>query len=599
MNWGVPTLLLAVGALAGLATLAPGAPASRPAPAALAPVTLHGVDISQIDRAVDPCSDFFEYANGRWRVENPIPEGQPRWSQRQVSRALNRQRVRAILEELAAAQNLRAGSAGQLLGDHFAACMDEEIVARAGIAPLSALLSMIDGTHTLSDLQAAIRRLHEVGVAVPFTVTSALDFHDPNRTLASLGAAALPERALFADPAERERRIAHGARLLTLAGKAEGEARRDAEAVVALEQRLAEAALDAVAAADPAATDHLLPFGELESLASHFDWRLYFDDAALPRVDLNVAEPDFFRRLDAELVATPVATWRAYLAWQLLESAAPWLSPPFVAESDRFVLGDGAAGKPRAERCVESVEALFPEALGREYAERHFPPAAKEKVQEIARNLLSALAGEVASVDWMEAETKRLALEKLAATNLELGYPDTWSALPALPIRRDSLWANVSAARRALVEEDRGRVGKPTDRDLWALAPSSPGAYLDLQLNKLVLPAGFLQPPYFDPVAADAVNYGALGVVLAHDLTHAIDAGGSEVDLQGRPRNWWSDLDRAGFAERGRCVAEQFEGYLVAPGVRHEGSRVLAESIADLAGVRVALRALRGVQLLR
>jgi endothelin-converting enzyme/putative endopeptidase len=304
-------------------------------------------------------------------------------------------------------------------------------------------------------------------------------------------------------------------------------------------------------------------------------------EARLPRAELNVAEPAFLRQVDKELAETPVAIWKAYLRWRLLDS--------FGADEALGSRGDAA----RAAGCVDSVETLFGEAVGKKYAERYFPPAAREKVREIVRSLLAALHEDVSGVEWMEPGTKKTALAKLAATDIQIGHPERWKDLSRITVRRDAFFANVAAARRFAVDEDRARIGKPTDHGLWPLPPSSPGATIDLQLNNVILPAGFLQPPYFDLAANDAVNYGALGIGLAHDLTHAIDATGSETDVEGRPRNWWTDADRREFEKRARCVIAQYDGYDVAPGVHHDGKKVLSEAIGDLGGVRIAYRALQ------
>jgi endothelin-converting enzyme/putative endopeptidase len=479
--------------------------------------------------------------------------------------------VKELLEEISRKTDWPRGSVEQVIGDHYASCMDEASIEATGLAPLSLLLADIDGARTPADVQRVIRRLHELAVPVPFGVASAPDYHDPARTIANVVAG--------------ESRKAEKARVvlvLSLGGVPEAEAGAAAEAALALEKRLVEASLDAATAGDPAATDHMMTFAELERLAPHVEWSRYFDAARLPRLDVNVSEPKLLRQVDAELSETPIATWRAYLKWHLLESLSPSLTKAFIPSGET---------RPRAERCVESTETLFGESVGRKYAERYFPPAAKAKAQEIGRNLLAVLSDEVARVEWMAPDTRKKALEKLAATDLEIGYPDTWTSIPAV-VRRDACLSNVAAGRRLLVDEDRRQIGKPTKRDLWALPPSSPDAYLDLQLNKVVLPAGFLQPPYFDAGATDAVNYGSLGIGLAHDLTHAIDRGGSETDVTGRPRSWWTDADRKEFEGRAQCVLDQFEGYFIEPGVHHQGKRVLSEAIGDLAGVRVAYRAL-------
>ena len=561
-----------------------------------------GVELGDLDRSADACTDFYEFANGTWRAENPIPASMPQWSRRVAARETNRQRVQGILEEVSRKTGSVPGSVEQLVGDHYASCMDEAAIDAADLAPLAPLLADIDGARDLVDVQRGIRRLHEIAISAPFAIVGATDYNEPANFIVNVGSGGLglPDRDYYLNSetqfAEaREKYRAHVANVLRLGGMPDAQSRDAVEAIFALEKRLAEASLNSATANDQAATNHKMTFAQLKELAPRFDWDTYFDQAKLPRGELNVAEPKFVQQVDKELKDTPVATWKAYLRWQLLNSVSPWLSKAFVEESfdftDRY-LGKATQMKPRAQRCADSTEALLGEALGRLYAERYFPPAAKAKSREIALNLLATLKDEVASVPWMTPETKRKALEKLSATDVQMGYPDAWKNYSGLTIRRDAFWENIAAARTFDVREERSRMGKPTNRDLWALAPSSPDAYLDLQLNKLVLPAGFLQAPYFDPDATDAVNYGAFGVGLAHDLTHAIDLSGSEIDIMGRPRNWWTPADREEFDKRGQCVVDQFDGYFIEPGVHHDGKRVLSESIADLAGVRVAYLAL-------
>jgi endothelin-converting enzyme/putative endopeptidase len=510
--------------------------------------------------------------------------------------------VQSVLDEVSRKKDWAPGSAEQLVGDHYASCMDEAGIDAEGLKPLAPVLAEIDGVKTIADAERIIRRLHDLAISVPFGTIGAPDYNAPTDYIANIvaGGLGLPDRDYYlkAEPrfAEaREKYRVHMANVLKLSGMPDAQARESADRIFSLEKSLAEASLDSATAGDPAATNHKTSFAELKKLAPHFDWDKYFDEVKLPRADLNVAEPKFVQQLDQELKQTPVATWRVYLKWQLLNSASPWLSKPFVDESFDFAdkyLGKASEPKPRAQRCVDSSDALLGDALGRKYVERYFPPAAKAKSKEIASNLLAALKDQVAGEQWMTPAAKAKALAKLAATDLQLGYPDEWKDYSTIVVRRDAFWANVAAARKFAVDEDRLRIGKPTNRDLWALTPSSPDAYLDLQLNKLVLPAGFLQPPYFKPDASDAVNYGAFGIGLAHDLTHAIDASGSAFDSTGRPETWWTPADRNAFEQRGQCIVEQFDGYFIEPGVHHDGKRVLSESIADLAGVHIAYLAL-------
>ena len=573
-----------------------------PTPAADADGANKGIESGDLDRTADPCTDFYEFANGAWRAENPIPASMPQWSRRVAAHEANGQRIRIVLEEVSRARDWEPGSIEQLVGDHYASCMNEATIDTEGLTPLAPLLAEIDRVSDQIGVERVIRRLHELAIPVPFGVIGATDYDEPFHFIANVidGNLGLPDRDSYlkTEPTfveTRERYRAHMASVLALGGMPEAQTRDAVAAIFALEKRFAEAALDSATAGDPAATNHKMTFAQLQQLAPHFDWTTYFDEAKLPRTELNVADPTFVRQLEVVFQETPVATWKAYLKWHLLNSASPWLSKPFADESFNFsdkYLGKATRMKPRAQRCAESTEALLGEALGRKYVERYFPPAAKAKARQIARNLLGALEDAIVVEPWMDPETKRKALEKLAATNVHMGYPDTWKNYSGLTIRRNAFWENVAAARAFGVDEDRQRIGKPTNRDLWALAPSSADAYLDLQLNTLVLPAGFLQPPYFDIDATDAVNYGALGIGLAHDMTHAIDASGSGIDVMGRQKAWWTPADRRDFEQRGQCVADQFDGYFIEPGVHHDGKRVLSESIADLAGVRIAYRAL-------
>jgi endothelin-converting enzyme/putative endopeptidase len=543
-----------------------------------------------VDRNVDPCTDFDAFANGPWRAANPIPAQLSRWGRRSAARETNRRHLQDLLEELSRREDWPRGSIERLLGDHYASCMDEAKVERLGLTPLDALLADIDAIRDRTDLQRSIQRLHALAIPVAFGVVGVFDNHEPERFIANVvpGEPGLSSRDAYlqSEPPfvqARERYRAHVAHVLVLAGSPDTAARESSIAVLGLEKRLAQASLGATASANPTATDHRMTFAQLQQLAPGVDWSAYFAVAKLPRVDLNVAEPNFLRQLDVELRETPLPVWKVYLRWRLLDSASPFLSKPFVDATGET--------RPRAQRCLESTEGLFGDALGRKYVERYFPPAAKAKAQEIVRTLLAVLKDDVAALEWMRPETRKTALEKLDTFDAQVGYPDRWKDYAGVEVRRDAFWANVVAGRRFNVDENRRGIGKPTERDLWQLPPSSPDAYIDLQLNQMVLPAGFLRPPAFGLEQSDAANYGAIGTSIAHDLTHGIDAGGSELDVHGRPRPWWTETDRREFQTRGQCVSEQFEGYFIEPGVHHRGTLVLSEAIGDLAGVRLAFLA--------
>jgi endothelin-converting enzyme/putative endopeptidase len=563
--------------------------------------TPKGIAVADLDRTVDPCTDFYAFTSGGWRAAHPIPAGMRRWSRRLAAREAQRHQLTDLLEELAADTQHARGSIEQQLGDHFAACLDEAAIDAAGVTPLAALLAELGRVRDRAGVEQVIRRLHELAVPVPFVVSASSSYHDPALVGVNIaaGGLGLPERDYYLDSAPRfaaTRAVyrVHVARVLTLGGMPAEAARQAADDIVALETRLAEASLSPALAADPAATAHQVPFAQLAS--ARFDWVRYFEEAGLPQAAVNVAEPAFLQRVEVELESTPVEVWKAYLTWHLLEAMSPWLSRPFAEEAFAFkgkYLGGATDRKPRKMLCLESTEALLGEALGRKYAERYFPPAAKAKVRAMAHELLGLLREDVSRLPWMAPETRREALAKLASYDVKVGYPDAWNDLAGLVIRRDAFGANVNAARRFGVQAERRRVGQRVSRTLWQLPPSSPDAYIDVQLNLMALPAGFLQPPAFDLGATDAVNYGAIGVGMAHDFLHAIDTLGADFDATGQARNWWTAHDREAFQKASQCVVDQYSAYSIAPGLALDGQRVRGEAIGDATGVRLAYRALQ------
>ncbi|HET9991477.1 MAG TPA: M13 family metallopeptidase [Kofleriaceae bacterium] len=563
-------------------------PPVTPAPVATPTVidTGTGVAVGDLDRTVDPCADFYAYANGAWRAANPIPKGQSRWSRRAVSRDLNRRQVRELLGELAA-ETWPAGSTEQVVGDFFASCMDEAGVEATGMTRLGPLLAEIRAIRGAADLQRAIRRLHELNISVPFGTSGSFDNADPTRYLENIvaGGLGLADRDAYAKPQDGYR--AHVANILMLGGASDKAARAGADQIFELETKLAAASLDPKSAADPVLTEHLMSVAQVAELAPRIDWSGYSADAKLATGVVNVTEPKFLAKVNEQLVETPLATWKLYLEWHLLDTAAPWLSATFVAEA--FA---GGEVPPRAARCAELTETLFPEAVGKKYVERYFSPAAKAKARAIATALLDVIEQDIPTLAWMAPQTKQRALAKISASRVEIGYPDHWKSYAGVTIRRDALWSNIMQGRKFAVDDDRRQVGKPTDRQSWRLPPSSPLAYIDLQINELVLPAGFLQAPVFDPRASDAVNFGAFGSGLAHDLMHAIDATGSIYAIDGKPAKWWSATDEADFAQRAACVRDEYAAYTIEPGIHEDGKLVLDEAIGDLGGLHVAFTAL-------
>jgi putative endopeptidase len=560
------------------------------------PAEMKGIEQGDIDRGARPCDDFFQFANGAWRAQNPIPSSMDRWSRRWQAGEQNKEKLKLILDELTARTDWPKGSIEQQVGDFNAACMDEAKADAVGLAPLKPMLAELSAVQDRGGVQRAIRELASLNIAAPFGFGPQPDPHGPTRTIADIAAGGLgmPDRDYYLKPEPRfvearEKYHAYLQRMFELAGAPD--AARNAETVFAFEKRLAAASLDNVALRNPRNIDHPLAFEGLSQLTPHFDWGVFFDEGRLPRAALNVQEPAFLRAFDRELQATDVKTWQVYLQWRLLSAAAPWLSKPFVdaafAFNQKFLAGVGEM-KPRGVRCAQLTDQLLGEALGKKYVERYFPPAAKARVQELVRNELAAMKEIVQQLAWMSPETKQKALHKIETFNPKVGYPDKWRDYSSVKVTRDSLLANIQAALVYEVGFEHAQIGKPTDRALWGMTPPTSNAYYNPLLNEIVFPAGILQPPAFDLAASDAVNYGAIGVVIGHEISHGFDDQGAQFDADGRLQNWWTSEDLAQFQERTACVAKQFDGYFIEPGIHHNGKLVLGESIGDLAGARVA-----------
>lgn len=562
-----------------------------------------GINLGDLNKSVDPCTDFYEYANGTWRADNPIPPSMVRWGRRWQAGEMTKEQLKGILEDVSKKTDGRPGSVEQLIGDHYAACMDESRVDQLGIQPIKPLLADIDAVKDAAGVQRIIRRFQMLAISVPFGLTASSDNHNPNDVIADIYASGigLPDRDYYLKPEDRfkearEKYQLHVANMFKLAGYNDADANAAAKTVFNMEKLLAEASLDNVAMRDPSATDHKMPFADLQKLTPHFDWNGYYKDARIRTADLNVQQPKFLQEVNRQLTAVPVADWKTYLKWHLLHSAAGSLSDDFVQESFAFYgryLSGAKEMKPRWKRCVENTDALLGEALGQKYTEKYFPPAAKARMQEMVKNLRAALGDDIKQLTWMTDATKQKALEKLATFNPKIGYPDKWKDYSSVKIRRDAFWSNVVNARRWNVEDDLAQIGKPVDRGRWGMTPPTSNAYYNPLLNEIVFPAGILQPPIFNMEATDAVNYGAIGVIIGHEISHGFDDQGAQYAADGRLHNWWTPEDLKAFQERGKCIVEQFDNYFIEPGIHHNGKLVLGEAIGDQAGARIAYLAFK------
>jgi putative endopeptidase len=564
--------------------------------------SLHGIDVTDIDRKADPCNDFFEFANGSWRAKNPIPASQVRWSKRWASGETAKDQLKDILEAAAADKKASKGSTDQIVGDYYGACMDESRVNARGMEPLKAWFAKIDGASDIAGIQRAMAELHDILVNDPFALGGQQDPHKPSWVLADIGASGLglPDRDYYLKSEDRFKEarakyVEHVTAMFKLAGLDQAAAAAASQTVIGMETKLAEASLDKVALRNPASTDHNTTFAQLQAMAPHIDWVEYFKHNQLPTdVDLNVDEPRFMQEVDRQMQETPLPDWKIYLKWRLLDSTAAFLSTPFVDEDFAFngkYLSGAKEMKPRWKRCAESADNLLGEALGKKYVEKYFPPEAKARMQEMVRNILAAMRDDILTRPWMSDDTKEKALAKIATFNPKVGYPDKWKDYSHVVIRRDAFFEDVIAGREFVAGDVLGTIGKNVDRGRWGMTTPTSNAYYNPLLNEIVFPAGILQPPGFDLKAVDAVNYGAIGVVIGHEISHGFDDEGSQYDYLGRLRNWWTEDDLKHFQAGGACVADQFDHYFIEDGVHHNGKLVLGESIGDLGGAKVAFLA--------
>jgi endothelin-converting enzyme/putative endopeptidase len=558
-----------------------------------------GVYVEDIDRSANACTNFFDYANGAWRAANPIPASQTRWSRRWASGELAKDQLKVILDEISQRRDWPKGSVNQQIGDFYGSCMDAQRINSLGLEPIQPILDRIAGIDSRAELQEVIFELHELQMPILFGVSSTPDTRNPSsEVIAQVYASGIGmgDRDYYTKPEPRfaearDKYREHLAKMFQLAGASKAQAKRDAETVFALETRLADWHLSNVQLRNPRATDHKHYIATLQAMTPHFDWKRYLTEAEIDPKEINVDQPLFMQAVDRELTRTPLSAWRTYLRWHVLNATAPYLTDELALQDWTFFgkyLNGAQEMKPRWKRCVENTDRLLGEALGQRYVERHFTAAAKARMQEMVTNLLAAMGDTIRGLDWMGAQTKQQALEKLSTFNPKVGYPDKWIDYSSIDVTRDSYARNVSNATRFATVYDREQIGKPMDRGRWGMTPPTSNAYYNPLMNEIVFPAGILQPPAFDVNAADAVNYGAIGVVIGHEISHGFDDQGSQFDAQGRLRNWWTEEDLARFREKGQCVVDQFEGYFIEPGIHHNGKLVLGESIGDLAGAKIA-----------
>jgi putative endopeptidase len=564
-----------------------------------------GFDTAWMDNTANPCTDFYQYACGTWLAKNPIPPDQSRWGRFNELEERNLAILREILETSAVPQPNRT-PIEQKIGDYYASCMDEKAINAKGLAPLKPELDRISALKDKKNLAAVVAHLHRIGVRALFGFGSDPDYKNSKWMIAvaAQGGLSLPDRDYYlkTDPKSvelRQQYEKHVQAMFHLLGDSEAEASRRANVVLDFETGLAKSSLDRVTRRNPEKIYHKMTAKELEALNPSFSWPRYFQGVKAPSFQsLNVAEPDFFRGVEQQLQSQSLDNWRTYLTWRLLHSSAPLLPAPFVEENFNFygkILTGAKELRPRWKRCVSMVDDELGEALGRKYVEKTFGAGSKERMLKLVDAIERALAEDLKSLDWMTPATKQRALEKLHAVTNKIGYPDKWRDYSSVRIVRGDALGNSIRASEFEVGYELAKIGKRVDPKEWFMTPPTVNAYYNPTMNNINFPAGILQPPFFDNKMDDAVNYGGIGAVIGHELTHGFDDQGRKFDGQGNLRDWWTPRDAQQFEKRAQCFVDQYSGYTAVDSVKLNGKLTLGENVADNGGLRLAYMALMDI----
>ena len=562
------------------------------------------LDVNSMDKSIDPCSNFYQYACGGWRKKNPIPPDQTSWSVYGKLYQDNLNFLRKILEQASSSTNHR-DAVTQEVGDFYAACMDEVGIEKSGPDPIKPELEAIAHLNSVRELALLVARLQMATGgyrSILFRAGSDQDPDDSERVIASLdqGGLGLPDRDYYTkedakSKETREQYVQHVEKIFELLGDNAETAKKNAETLMRMETALAKASMARVERRNPYNLKHKMEIPGLEKLAPNFDWKAYYKVLQYPKIEiLNVGDPAFFKQVNAALASEPLANWKTYLRFHVADSSAQYLSAKFVQENFDFYrkyLRGAKEQQPRWKRCVQYTDFMLGEALGQAYVRTVFSPELKQSTLDMVRRIEDAMAKRIEQLDWMSPETKQQALTKLQGIRNKIGYPDKWRDYSAVKITRSEFLGNVQRATEFEHRREIAKIGKPVDRGEWMISPATVDAYYNPQMNDINFPAGVLQPPLYDSKVDDAPNYGDTGGTIGHELTHGFDDEGSQFDAKGNLKDWWKKEDREKFDQRTKCVSDQYSQYVVVEDVHINGKLTMGEDVADLGGEILAYMA--------
>ena len=579
-----------------------GAAAAKTATTAKPAALGSGIAVGFVDPTVRVQDDFFTHLNGKWLKTTAIPADKSSWGSFAKLQDDTQPQLRAIIENAAKSPNQAAGSDAQRIGDFYASFMDEKKVDALGLAPLNAELAAIAAIQSRAELPAMMARLGRLGVALPYDFGIHQDAKDSTKYVADIsqGGLGLPDRDYYLkkDDAKLADALAkygvYVEKMLALAGSKTAAA--DAKAIVALETELAKVQWTKVENRDPVKTYNKVELAKMAEVAPGYDWKSYLDSAGISSKAgyVIVSQPSYLKGFADVANKTSLESWKAYLQMHLISAYANFLSKPFVDTRFAFygtTLSGVTEMQPRWKRAVGAVEASQGESLGKLYVEKHFPAERKVRMEAMVKNLLAAYKQSIDTLDWMSPETKKEAQAKLAKFTPKIGYPNRWKDYSGLVVARDDLVGNVMRSHTLESNRELNKLGKPIDREEWGMTPQTINAYYNPEMNEIVFPASILQPPFFDAKADDAVNYGAIGAVIGHEISHGFDDQGAQYDGDGNLRDWWSAADHKNFAAKTQMLVKQYSAYSPLPGYNVNGELTLGENIADNSGVAIAYKA--------